>query len=109
MQKCLEDNDMLMYLIQNEVKSVAAERIIKILKGKIYKRMTANNSKSYLENLSKFVDQYNNAYNRSIGKNLIYAIYYDLTKKIESSYKGPKFKVGNRFRITKYKNIVSKN
>ena len=43
--------------------------------------MTANNSKSYLDYLSKFVDQYNNTYNRSIGKNLIYAIYYDLTKK----------------------------
>ena len=37
-----------MYATHNESKPVIAERFIKTLKTKIYKKMTANNSKSYL-------------------------------------------------------------
>ena len=40
MQKWLDDNDILMYSIHNEGKSVVAEMFIKTLKGKIFKRMT---------------------------------------------------------------------
>ena len=46
-----------MYSTHNESKSVIAERFIKTLKSKIYKRMTANNSKSYLPYLNNLVDQ----------------------------------------------------
>ena len=45
-----------MYSSHNERKSVIAERFIKTLKAKIYKKMTANNSKSYLLYLNKSVD-----------------------------------------------------
>ena len=48
MQKWLENNDISMYWTHNEGKSVIAERFIKELKEKIYKKMTANDSKSYL-------------------------------------------------------------
>ena len=37
-----------MYSAHNEGKSVIAERFIKTLKSKIYKKMTANDKKSYL-------------------------------------------------------------
>ena len=37
-----------MYSAHNEGKSVIAERFIKTLKVKIYKKMTANDNKSYL-------------------------------------------------------------
>ena len=47
MQEWLDNNDVLMYSTHNEGKSVIAERFIKTLKVKIYKRMTANDSKSY--------------------------------------------------------------
>ena len=43
-----------------------AERFIKTLKGKIYKKITANDSKSYLPYLNKLVDQYNNTHHHSI-------------------------------------------
>ena len=36
-KKWLKDNDIEMYLIHNEVKSVVAERFIRTLKTKIYK------------------------------------------------------------------------
>ena len=42
MRKCLEDNNVLMYSTHNEDKSVVAERLIKTLKDKIYKKVTAN-------------------------------------------------------------------
>ena len=44
MQECLENNHILMYWTHNESKSVIVERLIKILKAEIYKKMTANDS-----------------------------------------------------------------
>ena len=61
----LENNDILMYST-HESKSVIDERFIKTLKAKIYKKMTANDSKSYLPYLNKLVDQYNNTHHHSI-------------------------------------------
>ena len=57
----------------NENKSVIAERFIKTLKVKIYKKMTANNTKSCLSYLNKLIDQCNNAYH-SINKKLLILI-----------------------------------
>ena len=68
--------------------------------------MTANDSKSYLSYLNKLVDQYNNAYHTSINKKPINADYSALTEKLETNPKTPKFKVNDRVRITKYKNIL---
>ena len=62
MQKWLDDNDVLINSTYNEGKLVVAERFIRILKGKIYKKNAANDSKSYLGYLNKLVDQYNNTY-----------------------------------------------
>ena len=64
MQEWLGNNN-LMYSTHNEGRSVIAEIFIKILKAKIYKKMTANDSKSHLSYFNKLVDQYNNSYHRS--------------------------------------------
>ena len=108
MQEWLGKNDISMYSTHNEGKSVIAERFINVLESKIYKRMTANDSKSYLPYLNKLVDQYNNTYHHSINKKPINADYSASTENIESNCKAPKFKVNDRVRITKYKNIFSK-
>ena len=108
MQECLDNNDILKYATHNEYKSVIAERFMKALKAKIYKKMTANDSKSYLSYLNKLADQYNNTYHHSINKIPIKADYSAFTEKIETHSKAPKFKVNDRVRITKYKNIFSK-
>ena len=70
--------------------------------------MTANDSKSYVPYLNKLVDQYNNTYHHSINKKPINADYSALNEKIENNFKSPKFKVNDRVRTTKYKNIFSK-
>ena len=43
-QEWLKNNDILMYSTHNEVKTVITERFTKTLKGKVYKKMTANDS-----------------------------------------------------------------
>ena len=57
-----------MYSIHNEGKLVIAQVFVKQLMSRIYKRMTANNSKSYLNYLNKLLDEYDNTYYRSVGK-----------------------------------------
>ena len=70
--------------------------------------MTANDSKSYLRYLNKLIDQYNNTYHHSINRKPINADNSALIEKIETDFKAPKFKVNDRVRITKYKNIFGK-
>ena len=70
--------------------------------------MTTNNGKSYLGYLNKLVDEYNNTYHCSISKKPINADYSSWTEEIETNSRSPKFKVGDKVRITKYKNIFSK-
>ena len=108
MQEWLGNNYILMYSTLNEGKSVIVERFIKTLKAKIYKKTAANDSKSYLPYLNKIVDQYNNTYDHSTNEKPINADCSALTGKIKINPKGPKFKVNDSTRITKYKNILSK-
>ena len=68
--------------------------------------MTANDWKSYLAYLNKLAVEYNNAYYRSIGKKPIDADYSALTERIENWLK--ELYVGDRVKITTYKNIFSK-
>ena len=82
----------LMFSTHNEGKSVVVEGCIRILKDKIFKKTTANDSKSYLGYLNKIVDQYNNTCHCSIGKGPIDADYSALTEKTASSFKASKFK-----------------
>ena len=72
MQEWLGNNDIL-YSTHNEGKLVIAERFIRTLKSKIYRRLTVNDSKSYLPYLNKLVGQCSNTYIHSINKKPINA------------------------------------
>ena len=109
MQDRLDDNNILMYSTHNEGKSVIVEWFIKILTAKVYKKMTANNSKSYLAYLRKLLHKYNNTYHHSINKKPINADYSALTEKSSTNFKALKFKINDRVRNTRYKNIFSKS
>ena len=74
--KWLDDNDILMYSIDNEVMAVVAERFIRTLKGKIYTKMKGNNSKSYIDYLNKSLDKQNNSFRGSIGKAYYCSLFY---------------------------------
>ena len=62
LKKCLKDNDIEMYSVHNEGKSVVAERIIKTLKTKIYRYMTLISKNVYINKLDDIVGEYNNKY-----------------------------------------------
>ena len=64
-KKWLKDNDIEMYLIHNEGKSVVAERFIRTLKTKIYKYMTSVSKNIYVNKLD-IVGEYNNTFHRTI-------------------------------------------
>ena len=108
-KKWLQDNDIVMYSTHNEGKSVAAERFIRTLKSKIYKYITSMSKNVYINKLDDTVDEYNNIYPTTIKMKPIDVkdnTYINTSKKI--NYKDPKFKVGDRVRISKYKNIFAK-
>ena len=108
-KKWLKDNDIEMYSIHNEGKSVVAERFIRALKNKIYKHMTSISKNVYIDKLIDTVDEYNNAYHKTIKKKPIDVkdnTYINFEKEVND--KDPKFKVGDYVRISKYKNIFAK-
>ena len=98
-----------MYSINNEGKSVVAEKFIKTLKTKIYKYMTTISKNVYIDKLNNIVKKYNNTYHTSIKTKPVDVKdnrYIDFEKEVNN--KDPKFKIGDHVRISKYKNIFTK-
>ena len=62
----MKDNDIEMYSIHNEGKSVVAERFIRTLKTKIYKYMTSISKNVYIDKLDNIVSECINTYHRKI-------------------------------------------
>ena len=65
-KKWLKDNDIEMFSIHNEGKTVVAERFIRTLKNKIYKYMSSTSKNVYIYKLNDIVKEYNNTYHKSI-------------------------------------------
>ena len=98
-----------MYSTNNEEKSVVAERFIRMLKSKIYKYMTSISKNVCINKVDDIVDEYNNTYHTTIKMKPIDVkdnTYINTNK--ETNDKDPKFKVGDRVGISKYKNIFAK-
>ena len=107
--KWLKDNDIDMYSIHNEGKSVIAERFIRTLKTKIYKYITSISENVYIDKLDDIVNEYNNTYHRTIKMkptDVKDNTYIGFKKEVND--KGPKFKVDYHVRISKYKDIFTK-
>ena len=103
-KRFLKTNNIEMYSTYNEGKSVIAERLIRTLKNKIFGHMTA----VYCDVLHDIVNKYKNTVPRTIKMKPI-----DVTSDFYGEYnedsnkKDPKCNVGDRVRISKYKNIFS--
>ena len=99
-KKWLSDNDI--------EKSVVAERFIRALKNKLYKNMTASSKNVYYNVLDDVVSEYNNTKHSTIKMKPPDVkdnkkVYID-----EHNEKDSRFKVGDRVRISKFKNIFAK-
>ena len=108
-KKCLSDDDIIMYSTYNEGKSVVDERFIRTLKNKLYKHMTAAGKNVYYDVLDEVVNKYNNTKHSTIKMKPIDVkdnnerIYID-----EHNERNSRLKVGDRARISKFKNIFAK-
>ena len=105
----LKINNIEMYSTYNEGKSVVAERFIRTLKNNIFKHMTIISKNVYTDMLNYIVNKYNNTIHKTIKMKPI-----DVTNDSYAEYsadfnkKGPRFKVNDHVRISKYKNLFAK-
>ena len=92
-----------MYSMYNEGKSAVAERFIKTLKNKLYKRMTAVSKIVYYGVLDDIVEKYNNTWHSTIKMKPKDVKDDNFTEYVEKpNEKDPKFSVGDHVRISKY-------
>ena len=105
----LSDNDIVMYSTFNEGKSVAAERFIRTLKNKLYKHMTSIGKDVYYDVLDDIVNEYNNTKHSTI--KMKPKDVKDDNKRVyieDHNEKSARYNVGDRVRISKFKNIFPK-
>ena len=108
-KKWLKNNGINMYSTYNEAKSVITERVIRTLKNKLYKNMTAVSRNVYYDVLDNVVKKYNNTVHSTTGMKPKNVKYYNVTEYIEeSNKKDPTFKIGDRVRMSRYKNVFAK-
>lgn len=114
--KFLKDNNIELYHVYNEGKACVVERFNRTLGEMISKHMTTNKTKNYVNVLQKLIDDYNNKYHSSIKMTPFEAsqlenrdkVYENLYNNLSTSENKPKFKVGDRVRITRSKNRFEK-
>ena len=100
LRKWLKNNDIEMYSIHNEGKSVVAERFMRTLRTKIYKYMISVSEEVYIDKLDD-IGEYDNIYHRTIKMkpaDVKDNAYIDFKKEVHD--KDPKFEVGDHVRIS---------
>jgi hypothetical protein len=114
-KQLLEDNNIDLYHIYNEGKACVIERFNRTLGEMIARHMTSNKTKNYINILQKLIDEYNNRYHASIKMTPFDASKRENRAKVLRNlypvkpYSAkPKFKIGDRVRIYKWKNIFEK-
>lgn len=115
-KELFKDNNIELYSTQNEQKSMVIERWISTMKQHMFRYFTANETKKYYDVLDKLVKNYNNTFHSSIKMTPVEAsklenestVYKNLYPEKEEKIKKPKFKVGDRVRISKLKGKFEK-
>jgi len=111
-----QKHNITLYSTENEEKSSVCERWNKTIKTKMWKQFTVQGNTQYLDILPKILKQYINTKHSSIkmtpteasqkkNAGIVYFLYGDM----ERSSSKPKFKVGDKVRISKYKRKVFDN
>ena len=104
-KRFLKINNIEMYSTHNERKSVVAKKLIRTLKHKIFKHVTAVSKKVYFDVSGNIVNKYNNTVKMKPTE-VTSDSYVENNE--NSNEKDPKFKMGDHVRISKYKNIFAK-
>ena len=113
-KELLDKNGITLYSTENEEKSSVCERWNRTIKTKMWKQFTVQGNTVYLDMLPKLVKQYNNTKHSSIKMTPTEAskkknqgiVYFNLYGNSEQVSSKPKFNVGDKVRISKYKRNV---
>ena len=111
----LKTHNITLYHTQNEEKSSIVERWNKTIKNKMWKMFSENNNTVYWKKLNKLVDDYNNTVHSSIkmtpteaskkeNEKQVFANLYE--DEIYFKPKKPKFSIGDKVSLSKYKRRV---
>ena len=113
LQQLLKQKGIIFFTSNNETKAAIVERFNRTLRAKLWRYFTASKSYRYLDVLPDILHSYNNAVHSAIGTapakvnvynaETIWRKLYRYPKK--DRYKKPRFKMGDRVRISKAKNI----
>ena len=99
-----------MYSTLNKGKSAITEIFIRTLKNKIYKHIDFSIKKCVINKLDDIVNKCNNTYHSTIKLNPVEvksSTYIDFDKR--NNKEDPKFRDADHVRISKYKNIFTKD
>ena len=113
-KKLLDEKGISLYSTENEEKSSVVERWNGTMKNNLWKFFTASNSTSYLDFLPALLDKYNKTKHSSIKMTPEEAsrnenedrVYLNLYGQEMLQTAKPKYKVGDKVRISKYKRKV---
>ena len=101
-----------LYSTENEEKSSVAERFNRTIKQNMWKMFSANNNTVYFDKIGELLKNYNSSFHRSVkmspiaasdikNKHQVFANLY--SDEIYKQVKKPKFQIGDKVRISKYK------
>ena len=114
-QNFFNDNNIKWYHTFNrDIKCSICERFNRTILNKIYKNFTLNNNTIWIKDLNKLVKEYNNSYHRTIKMKPIDASKKSNENIVRKNYnfeitnKKPKFKIGDKVRISLLKNTFVK-
>ena len=108
----LKKNHITLYHTENEEKSSVVERWNKTMKNRMWRMFSANKNTVYWDKLKDLVDDYNNTKNSSTKMTPTEASKKENKKKVFANLYGdliylkpkkPKFSIGDKVRISKYK------
>ena len=110
----LNKHDITLYSTENEEKSSVVERWNHTIKNQMWKKFTAEGNTMYLDILPRILKQYNNPKHSSIKMTPTEAskkknegvVYFNLHGNLKQSSSKPKFEVGDKVRVSKYKRKV---
>ena len=117
MDEWLKVNNIVRYSTFAESKSAVSERHNKTLKEMMWKRFTAENTRTWINMLDKLIMNYNNRFHTTIGMTPIQAsmsnnqitVIENTLNKTNNIAKGKaKFKLGDRVRISRIKGVFEK-
>ena len=116
-KKLFKENNIIHFSTHSNVKASIVERFNRTLKEKMWKYFTENKTNKWIDILDSLIDNYNSSYHRSIKMSPLLASNKENSSQVENNLYGnikniemkkPRYKVGDKVRINKYKSVFAK-